>query len=1279
MQQARRFRVGVDTGGTFTDLIVIDDNGRIHRRKFLSTPDDFSRGIIAALGSVLNDEGLSGAGISGFVHGTTVATNAILQSSGPEVGLLTTAGFVDVLEIGRGRWGGDIHDLLWVKPPPLVARDRRLPLAERISASGEILLPLNPDEVRERLRALDTAGIATVAVCLINSYVNPVHEQQVRAIAEAEFPHLSVCISAEVLPEIREFERTSTTAINAYLMPVVGAYLDNLEHALDACGCREQVLVMQSNGGLASAGRSRVRPVDIVESGPAAGVLACCYLAEQIGEPNLIAFDMGGTTAKGSLIENGRPFVSLEYTVGGSMSQSHGGGHAIRVPSIDIAEVGAGGGSIAWLDSGGSLRVGPRSGGAAPGPACYGLGGTEPTVTDAYAVLGYLNPSAIAGGVRPIDPELGRVAIQQQVAVPAGLSVEDAAHGIFAVATSNMIRAVRAVTVERGRDARDYLLVAFGGAGPMHAAALAGAMGVRRVLVPNCPGLFSALGVLMADVQRVRSRTLLRTVSSIDDAEAAAINAAVAALEDAVAADLAQEGFAGERITLERSAAVQYVGQSDELIVPIAAGPIDAATIRDVADAFSREHERAYGYQEAAARVQIVSLRVTGRGSVAKPDYAEIGRQTSGGDDRLPGTQRHVYFGPQLGWHAAHIVARGGIGAGALAGPAILEDLDATILVPPGCTAVRDRFGNIIITLPEAAAQPATFTGTIDATALELVKNSLSSITDEMAATLARTARSLIMRDSHDFSVALCNAQGELVTGGIGIAVHLGAIPNAMNVVLERFRGRFAPGDLIMTNDPYSGGMHLPDIFVFRPIFIDGTLFGFAATTAHMADIGGRVPGGNAADSTEIYQEGLRIPLVKLFSAGTLNEDWVELIRANVRQPDIVIGDLFAEVAACNRAEIQVRELCARLGAANLQRAMQALIDYGERVSRAAIASLRKSRTSFVDYLDDDGVGGAPVMVRVTVDVSESGILVDLTGSSAQVRSAINAPLTMARSVVAFVVKAVIGSEIPNNAGFLRLIRLIAPEGSVVNMAFPAACAARAVTAYRMVDAILGAFASIAPDRVPSAGDGGPAVITVGGEDADGASFVFMELISGSFGARPVADGLEGVAAPIVNAKNTSCELIEAIFPIRVEHYGFVPDTGGGGEYRGGLAVRRDLRFLGRRAVLQIRSDRSRIRPWGQAGGEAGTTSQNVLITADGARRGLPSKVVMEIGTGTVWQHVTASGGGWGDPARRQRALIARDVAEGKLSAGRARELYGWAPDSPGKARPSVADATASQ
>ena len=1092
-----------------------------------------------------------------------------------------------------------------------------------------------------------------VAVCLINAYANAEHERAIAQLAVSEFPDMTVCISSDVLGEAREFERTSTAVINAYLMPVVERYLERLQRALVSTGYQGKVRVMQSNGGIVSAELARRRPVNIVESGPAAGVLAACYLAQQTGATNLIAFDMGGTTAKASLIEDGKPFESAEYYVGGGMSQAGGGGgQVIRVPSIEIAEVGSGGGSIAWLDAGGALRVGPRSAGASPGPACYDLGGVEPTVTDAYAALGYLNPSSIAGGAKTIAADRARESIAAKIAGPSGLTVEDAAYGIFAVATSNMIRAVRAVTVERGRDARDYTLVAFGGAGPLHAAVLGRAMGLRQVLVPVSPGLFSALGLLMADVQHTYSRTLLKPVRDLDSADLERVNAIFAELEAKALDDLALEGYERSGVVTERSVTMQFIGQSFELVVPApAAGTLQIEDLRRLAGAFSEDHARTYGYKEAASRVQLVGLRVTGRGITPKPRYAEIGVQTmgSGPEGRAA---RKAYFGPDAGWREAQVVRRSALRGQPLAGPAIIEELDTTIVVPPDCVAALDDFGSVVIALPQASEEAGeAIAGTaVNAMTLELVKNSLSSITDNMAGTLIRTARSLIVRDSHDFSVALCDARGELVTGGVGIEVHLGSVPSAISALLPEFRDDLAEGDLIVMNDPYAGGMHLPDVFVIKPIFVAGELLGFAAAVAHMMDVGGRVPGGNAADSTEIFQEGLRIPPVKLYANGKLDEGVMRLLRANVRHPDIVLGDLFAEIAACNTAEAEFRAIARRLGADRLRRYMDALIDYGERMSRAALKGLRPGRYTFVDHLDDDGVGGKPVRIQVAVEVGENGIAVDFAGTSPQVRSAINAPLSIIRSVVAFVVKSIIGREIPDNSGILRLLRVTAPEGTVVNMSFPAACAARAVTAYRAMDALFGAFAPALPDRVPAAGDGGPAVISVGGEDEQGRPFVFMELISGAFGGRPDRDGLEGVASPIVNAQNTSCELIEATFPIRVEHYGFVPDTAGAGKHRGGLAVRRDVRFLGRRAVLQIRSDRAVMKPWGLAGGLPGTNSQNLLFARDGTCRPLPSKIVTEIETGAMWRHITASGGGWGDPRQRSSTDIERDLREKKAT-----------------------------
>jgi 5-oxoprolinase (ATP-hydrolysing) len=1259
----QRFRVGVDTGGTFTDLVVLSDTGRIYRKKVLSTPDDFSRGILNALEQVFAENGYSGGALEGFIHGTTVATNAVLESRGEPVGLLTTAGFRDVLEIGRCRWGADIFDLDWRKPPPLIPRSLRFEIDERVSAQGDVLNPADEGQIRRQLKRLKAAGVRSVAVCLLNSYANPCHERLIKDIAQSEFAGLSICISSDLLGEAREFERTSTTAINAYLMPVVDNYLTRLRRALASTGYEDSILVMQSNGGVVTAELARHRPVQIVESGPAAGVLACCYLSRETGEKNLVAFDMGGTTAKATLIENGLPFEAAEYQVGGGMNRSggaSGGGQVIRVPSIEIAEVGAGGGSIAWLDTGGALRVGPRSAGAAPGPACYDQGGTEPAVTDAYAVLGYLNPSAIAGGAKSIRPDLARKAIEETIATPARLSLEDAAYGIYTVATSNMIRAVRAVTVERGRDARDYVLVAFGGAGPLHAAELARAMGLQRVLVPTSPGLFSALGLLMADVQHDYSRTLLRSIHGFNDHDLEALNRVFDELVQQARADLSGEGFEGDRVVLERSVSMHYHGQSYELTVPAGEPLRQPADVRRLAAEFCAEHERAYGYKEDVSRVQLVGVRIKARGVTPKTAYAELGRQIAASPERAAADgSRNAYFGPKYGWHMSPVIGRAALRGEGLVGPAIIEEFDTTILVPPGTAAKLDDYGSVLISVSAAAEQTDADDATINPVTIELVKNNLSSIADQMSMTLVRTARSLGVKDARDFSVALCNSRGELVINGVGLAVHLGAIPAAMSAVLETFGGRLDSGDVVFMNDPYAGGMHLPDIFVFRPIYAASELLGYAAVVAHMADVGGRVPGGNAADSTEIYQEGIRIPPIKLCRKGELNEDWITLVKANVRQSETVIGDIFAEIAACNTAEAELRILAKRLGPQTLINYMDELIRYSERMAKAALQHLRKGRFTFVDQMDDDGVGGGAVKIQATVEIGSENVIVDFAGTSPQVRGAINAPLSIATSAAAFVVRAIIGGDVIANAGFRRIVELIAPEGTVVNMSFPAACAARAVTAYRVNDALMGAFAQAVPERVPAAGDGGPAVIGVGGTRQDGTSFVFMEIVSGAFGGRPEADGLEGVASPIANTQNTSCELIEANFPLRVEYYGFVPDTGGAGKHRGGLAIRRDTRFLGKQGILQIRSDRAKVSPWGLAGGREGARSENRLYKTNGAWRRLPSKVVTEIETGDLWRHTTAGGGGWGPPSARSSMALSQDERDGKITRKAIAQQYG--------------------
>src|SRR5215467_1197307 len=566
------FRVGVDIGGTFTDIVLLDDSGHLHTRKVSSSVDDYARAIIDGLGEIFRDTTIAGAGISEVLHGTTVASNAVLEQKGARTGLITTRGFRDVLEIRRLRMPR-LYDLTWEKPAPLVERYLRQEVTERIDAHGAVQTPLDLTEVERALERLRGEGIEALAVCLLNSYANPTHEEQIKALVSRRTPDLIACYSVEVHPEIREYERTSTTVINAYVMPIVRRYLATLRAGLNGVGVKTPLLIMQSNGGLMTDAAAAAHPIHIIESGPAAGVVGAQALARRIGLGKLITFDMGGTTAKASIVEDGEVSRAAEYQVGGGIMHGSrlltGAGYLLRVPAIDLAEVGAGGGSVVWIDPGGALQVGPRSAGASPGPLCYDQGGTEPTITDANVILGYLNPTRLVGGAVKLNATRAHNVFEEKVARRLGLSLIEAAHGAHLIAASNMMRAIRAVSSERCRDPREYALFAFGGNGPLFAAEMAEQLEMRRIVVPPAPGLFSSFGLLYADVEHHYVRTWRRLVNEADPAGLAGI---IGHMESGARAHLLGEGFSDHRYRLRLPADRRYPGQSFQLTCSLPQG-----------------------------------------------------------------------------------------------------------------------------------------------------------------------------------------------------------------------------------------------------------------------------------------------------------------------------------------------------------------------------------------------------------------------------------------------------------------------------------------------------------------------------------------------------------------------------------------------------------------------------------------------------------------------------------------------------------------------------------
>jgi 5-oxoprolinase (ATP-hydrolysing)/N-methylhydantoinase A len=1212
-------RVGADVGGTFTDVLTLDARGRVRATKVLSTSPDYDRAVIDAVRE------LGAPDVDAIVHGTTVATNAVLERRGARTALVTTEGFRDVLELRRMRMP-HLYDYFWTKPEPLVPRRLRFEIAERMSVSGEELKPLDDDEARALAARLREAAPEAVAVCLLHAHVHPRHEQRLGEILRAELPGVPVSLSSEILREQQEYERTATTTVNAYVRPLMERYLGRIRSGLDGV----PLDIMQSSGGVMSAADAERRPVYALESGPAAGVVASAALARALGRENVITFDMGGTTAKASLIERGLVSRSHEYEVGAALSSGsrllRGSGELIRIPTIDIAEVGAGGGSIAFADAAGGLHVGPRSAGAEPGPACYGRGGDAPTVTDANVLLGYIPTGPLASGdlavaTGPAEEALARLGGELD------LSVLETARGVHELANAAMMRALRAVSTEKGRDPSEFVLLAYGGSGPVHAAALAAQLGVRTAIVPPLAGLFSAAGLLVARTERHDVRFCKVSAQDGDAAELERLDAEMRAALDG-------DGV----VEWQRVADVRYRGQNWSIPVDFP----DGMPLAELVERFEAEHERLYGTRlEPGSPVDVRALRLVALGPPASDNlfFADAPLVT-------PGATRRAYFDGEL--VDVPVRARASLAGEPLPGPLLVDEYDTTIVVPPGWTAVLDEATGALLLQCQtpAMAERDEHAAPI---ARRLVANALETAADEMATTVFRTAHSAVVRDAMDFSAALCAPTGETVAQAVTIPLQLGSIPNAMRTLFEHFGDELAPGDVYLVNDPFDGASHTPDVFVAKPSFADGELIGFAVTIAHHGDVGGRVPGSCACDSTEVFQEGLRLPWLRLYERGRPVETVFEILRANVRIPHELLGDLSAQVAACHIGDRSLQELAGRYGPARLAALMGDLLDHTETLLRNEIAGWPDGTVSFTDYLDSDGIDVCDVPITVDLTVRGDELVADFSRSAPMVRGSLNCTPSFAEASVYHTVMAAASADIPRTAGALRPITVVTKPGTVTHVVMPGASSMRGIAGYRISDVMNGALAQLVPHRVPAAGEGGSTLAFFTGR-VDGDPFVYSELVVGTWGGRPVADGNDGLANPCASMANIPVELAESDWPILIERYGLVPDTGGDGRYRGGLAIERVWRALVPDTAVHVRSDRQVHRPYGLAGGGEGAPSSTVILRADGSVERMPPMFVAVLQPGDRLHHRMAGGGGFGHAAERDPEAVRRDLLDGKVT-----------------------------
>ena len=688
-------RIGVDIGGTFTDLVLSDVDGRTWFDKRASTPDRPEQAVLDGIVHLLDRAGLGPGDLLEVLHGTTVGSNTLLQKSGAVTGLITTKGFRDVLEIGRVRTP-DMFDLQWDKPVPLVPRRLRREITERIAADGSMIEPLDEDELIRVGGELVAQGVQSIAICFINSFRNSDHERRAEEILRRHFPEVSVTASVSVLAEMREYERTSTVVVNAYVLPILQSYLQRLGDGLLDIGISAPLLVSDSNGGLAAAQTAKDKPVFFISSGRSAGVVGAARLGRAAKALDIVVFDMGGTTASASLVQGGQISRANEYEFRAGISVParfiKAGGYMMRVPTVDVAEVGSGGGSIAWIDDGGLLHVGPVSAGADPGPACYGRGGDRATVSDANVVLGYL-PEQLAGGDLKLDIARARAVIERDLAGPLKLSVEAAAFGVREVANANMARAIRAVSVERGIDPRDFALAAFGGSGPAHACDLASSLDITKVMLPMMPGVFTALGMLTGDVER---HFLTAMPGLLPDLDLGELGKSVATLRAQAEAALGEENFARAQMRLAFSLELRFEGQDSELPILLPDDLTDV-TIAWLQQSFLAAYEALYLYVAEGA-VEVVNLRLLARGiRDGKLDFSKL-RMIHDDEHLAPETERKVYFGREKAWLDTTVLDRRAF-EGVGVGPMILESADSTVVVPPGARIEADAMGNLQIDL----------------------------------------------------------------------------------------------------------------------------------------------------------------------------------------------------------------------------------------------------------------------------------------------------------------------------------------------------------------------------------------------------------------------------------------------------------------------------------------------------------------------------------------------------------------------------------------------------
>ncbi len=1243
------WRLAVDIGGTFTDVVLLDAaSGRVVVDKTLTTPAAPLDGVRVGVARVLAKADARPADISApIVHATTLITNALIEGKTGRAGLVTTAGFGDTLLI-RDEHRYDMYDLQIEFPEPPIPRAFTFEIDERTRATGEVIATPTEAALAEVAAALRAAEVEAVAVCLLNAYANPANEHVVAGYLRRHLG-VPVCISGEVSPQIREYPRMVTTACNAATMPVIGPYLDELQKWLAAEGFGGSVLMMLSNGGVVAADDAARFPIRLVESGPAAGALAGSWFARRHGLDRLLCFDMGGTTAKSCLIQGGEPELTNTFEVARIYRFKKGSGFPCSVPSVDLVEIGAGGGSLARIDDLGLLKVGPDSAGAEPGPSSYGRGGTRPAVTDSDTLLGLLNPDFFLGGDMVLDVGAAEAAFEP-LGAAIGLSAIDSAAGAHDVVNQNMAASSSMHGVEQGVDLRGVPLIAFGGAGPVHACAVAELLDSDTVIFPVNASVLSAFGTLVTPVRIDLGRSLVQRLDRPDDNAARERDTVLDALRSEGRRVLSAAGVADDEVRFRYGVDARYAGQGNEITIWVGEGDRWPASDSEMRDAFESEYRRVYGLTIPDVGIEAVTWRLSAFAPAAPTHRDDSpGPTSSAGSIPSPPEPHHhrpVRFGRTLSFPEVPVFRRDTLVPGdRFDGPAIVEERETTAVIRPGWSVEVAGDGSLFARRP--AAPSAEFGrssptreedqpnfgggGTFDPIQLEILWQSLIATVNEQAKALQRAAFSPIVREAGDLANAVFDRRGRMVAQAVtGTPGHINSLAiGAANILAEYPPDTLVPGDVLITNDPYKTAGQLLDVTVLYPAFRpdpatgENRVVAFFGSTIHHTDVGGY---GIGAGGRDIFEEGLWIPICKLMKAGERNDDVWRFIMSNVRQPDHMAGDLHAQMASGEIGAQRLAALCDQHGLADIESLADEIIRRSESATRAAISALPAGRYEANAVLDLADGSIIDIVCAVIVDPVGGEITVDYEGTSPASPWGINVVKNYTHAYTTFAVRSVLCPDIPNNHGSLAPIKVEAPVGSIVNAVPPQPGTARHVVGMFLPNALLKALAQIRPEQAMAEGSGAVWTMQVSGHEPDGAPFITaMFTYAGGVGARASKPGLSACSYP-TGVAAVPLEVVEASAPIRFLRKELRTGSGGAGRQVGGLGQTIEFTVdTDRPWMLNAVTSRLAEAPAGILGGAPGATG---AFTVNGEAVRTQQRITLT--AGDIVRLDLPGGGGYG-------------------------------------------------